>query len=177
MKVIRNLNDLRVSKFGQPDPRHGLELLYWFSREYIDVDYNRRMKPKLGHPQTGAFGFCRFHNNEEILPKQNLPYYEVGNLNGSRANELPQYVRSKYIKHCDESNKDRIIIHLHNKNIEKVYVTEHESQKTFNSDQTYEVTRDVIEQIRGMKRDQFLQTYGINSILQSDSSWSWCTIL
>ncbi|KAM9434054.1 uncharacterized protein Hap1MRO34_002786 [Clarias gariepinus] len=166
MKIINSLDELRDSNFGQPDPRHGLNLLYWFSFEYTSINIKNQMKVKLQKPQSGAFGFCRFHNNEHLLPVQNVPYFEVGNLH-DRGDELPVYVKQKYTHQMDESNKDRIIISLKDNTIEKVYVTEHMNQKKFNPDKTYEVSGSVIRQISRMGREQFLK----------QMQQSWCTIL
>lgn len=109
------------------------------------------------HPNTGDFGFHLFHNNEGILPRQNLPYYEVGNLNVEEAADLPLYVRRKFTGEYDGSNKDRIIISLTGNTIERVYVTEHVNQRNFNPNHTYEVSQRFIKQIRGMELEQFLQ--------------------
>lgn len=199
MKTINNLKDLGDSEFGQPDPRHGLELLYWFSNEYIDMYPNGYMKPKQAHPQSRAFGFCLFHNKEQILPQQNIPYHEVGNLHGPGADKLPLYVSKKDTNQVDGSNKDRIIISLNKGIIEKVYVTEHKDLKYFDPDQTYEVSPCVIEQIRGMDLKEFLHNcknqikhtnqsckvdipenkrinHSPNRQEQKTSRW-WCTIL
>lgn len=172
MKTINNLKDLGDSKFGQPDPRHGLELLYWFSHEYIDIYTNSCMKPKLPYPQNRAFGFCLFYNNEQILPKQNIPYHEVGNLHGPGTDKLPPYVTKKNTNQIDGSNKDRIIISLNKDIIEKVYVTAHKDLKYFDPDQTYEVSLCVIKQIRGMELEEFLHNCK-NQIRRTSQS---CTI-
>lgn len=195
MKLISNLDELRNSMFGRPNPRHGLELLHWFSRHYINMYTDGRMTPKLGQPQEGVFGFCLFYNKEKILPRQNRPYYEVGNLRDTQAHELPEYVREKYTGLIDGSNKDRIMISLKDGNIEKVYVTEHVDLKNFNPSKTYEVSQDVVKQIRHMELDQFLQRCNprpsinpafvidvenecINhSYIERNPSRCWCTIL
>lgn len=174
MKMISNIDELRGSGFGRPRPRHGLRLLHWFSHKYINMDIYSRMTLQQDHPQSGAFGFCSFHNKERILPMQNLPYYEVGNLHGSGSYKLPLYVRQNDTHQSDESNKDRIIIRLNGRSIEKVYVTEHKDLRNFNPAKTYEVSQRLIEQIRRMKLEQFLQSCNNN---QGETTNQTCAIV
>ncbi|KAL6466754.1 hypothetical protein MHYP_G00245580 [Metynnis hypsauchen] len=129
--TLNELSQLRASGFGQPYPRHGLNLLYWFAHDYVEIDSNGCMTPNSS-PTTGAYGFHRFHNfkdeDDHPLPSQNLPYYGVGNLGESKAYKLPLYVRKDYTHNLDDSNKDRIIVRLKDDYLERVYITEHTDQ-------------------------------------------------
>ncbi|XP_053475290.1 uncharacterized protein LOC128604292 [Ictalurus furcatus] len=199
MVKIRTLNELpqlRDSDFNQPSPRHGVELLYWFAH----VSHVNQLDPT-----NGDFGFHKFLNRidddeDKLLPDQNLPYYEVGNLNEPGADKLPHYVRPLHKRYSNDGNKDRIIVRLNHGRIDRVYVTEHADQKNFSHGRTYRVSQGLLNQIRGMERDEFLkrmqqkQQYrvinqssnnysydGQNSRntndQQRDNSGSWCTIL
>ena len=105
---------LKQSGFGRPSPRHGLQLLYWFAKEYfrfhnneIVVNYN---------PRDGVFGFHKFLNRQEcdnyscihLLPEENYKYFEVENLQLEASSSLPDYVRKNYGHYQDANNKDRI---------------------------------------------------------------------
>ncbi|KAL0202983.1 hypothetical protein M9458_001001, partial [Cirrhinus mrigala] len=111
--TLNELSQLKESGFGQPLPRHGLNLLHWFAQDYISFS-KTDIVPKFS-PQNGDFCFHKFKNriedDDHIVPVQNLPYYEVGNLNAPEADKLPNYVRENYDKNISESNKDRIIVH------------------------------------------------------------------
>lgn len=154
MVKVRTLNELSQlvrSDFNQPPPRHGFRLLYWFAQEQHWLD-----------PTSGAYGFHRFHNRiddeeDHLLPYQNLPYYEVGNLNSAGAEKLPDYIRTRNSIHYNkQGNMDRIIVRLSDGRIDRVYVTEHEDQKEFSSSRTYRVSQGLLDQIRGMQREAFL---------------------
>lgn len=194
IRTLNELSQLRDSDFNQPSPRHGVELLYWFSQvDQLD-------------PTNGDFGFHKFLNRidddeDKLLPDQNLPYYEVGNLNEPGADELPRYVRPHNRHYSNDGNKDRIIVRLNHGRIDRVYVTEHADQKNFSHSRTYRVSQGLLNQIRGMERDGFLkrmqqkqqyrvinQSSNINysyneqnsrntNDQQRDDSGSWCTIL
>lgn len=176
IRTLNELSQLRDSEFNQEPPRHGLNLLYWFAH---DVDHL--------NPSAGAFGFHRFYNrmddddDDDLLPKQNFPYYEVGNLNARGADKLPRYVRPSNSHYYKEYNKDRIIVRLNNGCIDRVYVTEHEDEKNFNHSRTYRVSQGLLDHIRRIsERKQFLkhmQKQPQPQAQQSDSSGSWCTIL
>lgn len=147
--TLNELSQLGSSDFNQPDPRHGLRLLYWFAQEQNQLN-----------PTSGAYGFRRFYNriyDEQLLPNQNLPYYEVGNLNALGADKLPNYVRPHNHHFYNDYNKDRIIVGLNGGWIDRVYVTEHEDQTEFDSSRTYRVSQGLLDQIRWMDKEQFLK--------------------
>ncbi|XP_036439308.1 uncharacterized protein LOC118816821 [Colossoma macropomum] len=156
--TLNELSQLRDSGFGQPNPRHGLNLLYWFAHEYVEIDSHGRMIPNTS-PTTGAYGFHLFHNfkdeDDYLLPSQNLPYYGVGNLGVSNAYKLPLYVRKDYTHLLDDSNKDRIMVRLKDGYLERVYITEHTDQTRFG--QTYRISQGLIMNIKRLQREDFLQ--------------------
>lgn len=189
--TLSDLPQLRNSGYGQPEPRHGLQLLFWFANDCINI-VNGSMVPKVTMAECG---FHPFHNKVEdnhyrLLPMQNHPYYEVGNLNALGAENLPMSVRRSNTHYHDDRNKDRIIVSLNDQTIDRVYVTEHSDMTHFSPSHTYEISLNVIRTIRTMELDQFLsfmktkptQTINIqnqtNTQQQAKESWfSWCTIL
>ncbi|KAK7165756.1 hypothetical protein R3I93_005745 [Phoxinus phoxinus] len=197
-ETLNELSQLKQSGFGQPwPPRHGLNLLYWFAHDYIDISDCNEIVLRF-RPQKGDFGFHKYHNkiDEEdpivpIVPSQDLPYYEVGNLNFTGADKLPNYVRANYSKNIPDSNKDRIIVRLDaNGRLNRVYVTEHSDPKRFDSSKTFRVSQGLLQIIRNMRLDQYLsQLSNIadvragftpqsfhNTPLPPNND-SWCTIL
>lgn len=173
--TLNELFQLKDCGFGQPQPRHGLDLLYWFAREYIEFS-NGNIVPKTS-PQRGDFGFHKFQNRIEddshIVPLQSLPYYEVGNLNSRGADKLPPYVRTNINHSNADHNKDRIIVRLDDwGNIERVYVTEHSDQTRFNNNKTHRVSKGLLKIIKNMTREEYL-----NCVKVPPENNSWCTIL
>ncbi|XP_059409320.1 uncharacterized protein LOC132143191 [Carassius carassius] len=157
--TLNDLSQLKQSGFGQPWPRHGLNLLYWFAHDYIDFRNGKMVS--ISSPHDNRFGFHKFKNDDDdhIVPIENLPYYEVGNLNAPGADELPNYVRAEYNQSNRDSNKDRIIVHQDaNGNFNRVYVTEHlkDNLKQFDSKKTYCVSQGLLQIIKNMTREQFL---------------------
>lgn len=113
VQTLNELAQLRDSGFGQPWPRHGLKLLYWFANECISFENNNEMHSECD-PANGDFGFHCFENREQnavkILPNVNTPYYVVGNLKSRGADQLPPYVSENYSTNHNDSNTDRIIV-------------------------------------------------------------------
>ncbi|XP_076126763.1 uncharacterized protein LOC143106371 [Alosa pseudoharengus] len=157
IKLLEDIEDLSRSRFGQPSPRHGLELLFWFAKEYIWFDNNNQID-MIYNPKDGYFGFHHFRNiidNQDgrLLPAQNSPYYEVGNLGSTGANQLPYYVTKKFTHHIDGSNTDRLIIGLNlNGKICKVYVTQHKDLRNFSHDNTYQLSESLLYEIHNISR-------------------------
>ncbi|KAG5286115.1 hypothetical protein AALO_G00011100 [Alosa alosa] len=157
IKPLMEIEDLSRSRFGQPSPpRHGLQLLFWFAREYITFDNNNQIV-MIYNPREGRFGFHRFQNRIDnyqdgrLLPSQSSPYYEVGNLHSLGANDLPLYVRKNFTHHIDGSNSDRLIIGLDsNGKIYKVYVTQHEDLRNFSHDRTYRLSESLLYEIHNI---------------------------
>uniref|UniRef100_A0A3B4DJM6 Uncharacterized protein n=1 Tax=Pygocentrus nattereri TaxID=42514 RepID=A0A3B4DJM6_PYGNA len=183
--TLNELSQLRDSGFGQPYPRHGLNLLYWFAHNYVKIDSYGRMTPNTS-PATGVYGFHRFHNfkdeDDYLLPSQNLPYYGVGNLGVSKAYDLPLYVREDYTHNLDGSNKDRIMVRMKDGYLEKVYITEHIDQTRFG--RTHRISQGLIMNIKRLKLNEFLQqmrsqnqSRNQNYTAPPPNNDSWCTIL
>lgn len=179
VSTLNELIQLKDSGFGQPRPRHGLNLLYWFAKDYIHFS-NGEIVPKY-RPRNGDFGFHTYHNrieddDDHIVPLQNLPYYEVGNLNARGADKLPNYVRANYSQSDPESNRDRIIVRQDaSGNFNRVYVTEHSDPRRFASSRTYRVSHGLLQIIKNMNREQYLERTS-NTAPEPDNN-SWCTIL
>ncbi|XP_023835957.1 uncharacterized protein [Salvelinus sp. IW2-2015] len=167
IKTLNEIGHLNSSGFGRPWPRHGLYLLHWFSHNYVIFDNNGDLLA-LYNPKRKEFGFHHFDNRLEcdgncyqLLPNQNFPYYEVGNLNTPGAGDLPPYVRQNYKGHHDDSNMDRIIISLHPRLVlEKVYVTQHKDVSTFNRQNTYRISRGLVRLIRNLELEELLKQAG-----------------
>ncbi|KAL0202988.1 hypothetical protein M9458_001006, partial [Cirrhinus mrigala] len=161
VSTLNELSQLKYSGFGQPWPRHGLNLLYWFAQDYIHFS-NSDIVPIYG-PQNGDFGFHKYHNrieddDDHIVPFQNLPYYEVGNLNSRGAEKLPKYVKKNYSQNNPDSNKDRIIVRQDAYGyFTRVFVTEHNDPKRFDKSKTFRVSQGLLEIIKNMSREQFLK--------------------
>ncbi|XP_055761475.1 uncharacterized protein LOC129838500 [Salvelinus fontinalis] len=167
IKTLNEIGHLNSSGFGRPWPRHGLYLLHWFSHNYVIFDNNGDLRAQY-NPQEELFGFHHFDNRLEcdgnryqLLPNQNIPYYEVGNLNKPGAGDLPLYVRQNYKKHHDDNNMDRIIISLHpDLVLDKVYVTQHKDVRTFDRQNTYRISRGLVRLIRNLELEELLKQAG-----------------
>ncbi|XP_020336848.1 uncharacterized protein LOC109889665 [Oncorhynchus kisutch] len=167
IKTLNEIGHLNSSGFGRPWPRHGLYLLHWFSHNYVIFDNNGDLLA-LYNPKRKEFGFHHFDNRLEcdgncyqLLPNQNFPYYEVGNLNTPGAGDLPPYVSQNYKGHHDDSNMDRIIISLHpGLVLDKVYVTQHEDVRTFDRQNTYRISKGLVRLIRNLELEELLRQAG-----------------
>ncbi|XP_053358795.1 uncharacterized protein LOC128529358 [Clarias gariepinus] len=164
MRTLEEIDQLKQSRFGQPQPRHGLKLLYWFANDCLRFKQDNIMLSKC-YPQIGDFGFHEFvnrynRNGTKLLPDEGLTYYEVGNLKETKADDLPYYVRNLHTDHPDNSNMDRLIISANNKWIHSVYVTEHSNLSDFNQQSTYCISNDLIKMIKNMTLDDFLLKTG-----------------
>uniref|UniRef100_A0A8C2GAX1 Uncharacterized protein n=1 Tax=Cyprinus carpio TaxID=7962 RepID=A0A8C2GAX1_CYPCA len=179
MRTLNYLSDLKETRFGQPPPRHGLSLLWWFAHDCVQIDFNGRMTAEC-NPTNGAFGFHRFHNRDGLLPYSDLPYYEVGNL--SSTDSLPDYVTENYTGYSDSSNKDRIIVSFNprRRRFENIYVTQHSDQVNFDQNHTYRISTELIKDIQDLSRKDFLRGRTNRSehisidIHQSVVTSSWC---
>ncbi|KAJ8002136.1 hypothetical protein DPEC_G00176690 [Dallia pectoralis] len=164
--TLNEMEHLKWSEFGRPWPRHGLHLLHWFSQTFVTFDNNGNLVA-LYDPRTQAFGFHRFENRPEfnsdgstLLPNQNIPYYEVGNLNTPGVEHLPDYVKQNHRRHRT-SNMDRVIINVHSRLVvDKVYVTQHEDMRTFDQKNTYRISKGLVKIIRNLKLEDLLELTG-----------------
>ncbi|XP_048052075.1 uncharacterized protein LOC125271846 [Megalobrama amblycephala] len=156
MRTLYDLSDLKESRFGQPPPRHGLILLWWFAHECVQIDSNDRMIAQCD-PENGAFGFHRFYNRERLLPYTDLPYYEVGNLHIT--DSLPLYVTQYYTGYIDNSNTDRIIVLFNSmwNRFDSVYVTQHSDLVKFDQNHTYCISIKLMKDIKDLSREDFLR--------------------
>lgn len=160
--TLSSMAELRCSGFGQPSPRHGLRLLYWFVNECVEVSRQSRMM-SLCTPSTGDFGFRIFHNRDEgghgsLLPgSRSRPYYELGNLSALGAKSLPDYVREKYTGFQDKSNSDRIIVCLESGTFRSVYVSRHETRTNFDPSHTFCIGLELVRSIKNTQREDFLR--------------------
>ncbi|KAJ8008007.1 hypothetical protein DPEC_G00100260 [Dallia pectoralis] len=161
METLNEMRSLRSSGFGKPRPRHGLHLLYWFADEYvkIDDDGDLRIERNL---RKKAFGFKPFHDQGELLPDQGLPFFEVGNLDAPKADELPDYVRNNYTGQNDKSNIDRIIISPdEDKVLDRIYVTQHDHHRNaFDPQRTFRISKGLIKLICKLELAEFLEEAG-----------------
>ncbi len=155
VRTLNKLSKLRETKYGQPPPRHGLNLLWWFANYCVQIDSNGQMIAKC-NPTNRAFGFHLFHNRDGLLPYSDLLYHEVGNL--STPDSLPDYVTKRYTGHSDSSNKDRIIVSYNSRQrrFMNVYVTQHSDQTNFDQNHTYRISIDLLKDIQGLSRKDFL---------------------
>ncbi|XP_051559191.1 uncharacterized protein LOC127444064 [Myxocyprinus asiaticus] len=180
IQILKELSQLKESGFGQPLPRHGLRLLWWFARECVQINSNHRMTARC-NPAKGEFGFHRFHNRtevnaEKLLPNTKLTYYEVGNLNTLNAALLPHYVTENYTGKTDDSNTDRIIISF-DKNLNRfdsIYVTQHSDKLHFDHNCTYQISQGLIKVIKSLGLEELeeavnKQRSDSESSLQSES--------
>lgn len=162
IKTLTNLAELQRSGFGQPSPRHGLRLLYWFVNSCVRVNQLNRLT-SLCSPCTGEFGFRTFHNRDEggkghLLPESSsLLYYELGNLSTSGAKSLPEDVREKYTGFQDKSNTDRIIVSLESRMFRSIYVTRHKTRMNFDPSHTFCISLELVRTIKNMQREDFLR--------------------
>lgn len=159
VRTLNELSQLKETNFGQPDPRHGLRLLWWFANECVD-NVNGCMI-SLYNPADGHFGFHRFYNRIEededrLLPMINLPYYEVGNLSyGS----LPKDVTANYNRNRADSNADRVIVRFQPNppSFDRIYVTQHSDQANFNANTTYRISHGLLKTIKSLRLEEFLR--------------------
>ncbi|KAK7161227.1 hypothetical protein R3I94_004037 [Phoxinus phoxinus] len=158
LRTLNELSHLRDTGFGQPYPRHGLALLWWFADECVEIDDDGNMIAQGCDPEHEDFGFHPFHNREGILPDSALPYYEVGNLH--HPGNMSHLVTKNYDHDVRESNADRIIVSVasdyDDKWFDRIYVTHHLGQGLFDENETYRISQGLIEKIRNMEWSDFI---------------------
>ncbi|XP_066518142.1 uncharacterized protein [Hoplias malabaricus] len=165
VKTLNEIAHLKESRFGRPEPRHGLMLLHWFANNCLSFhQYNMIAECD---PESGEFGFHIFENRyerngEKLLPEVYFPiqYYVVGNLAYAEADDLPYDVREYYTGLQDNSNMDRIIVSLDDEFFHKVYVTEHDGRRDYNPNATYCISKGLLKTIRSLELDDFLRRSG-----------------
>ncbi|KAK9981817.1 hypothetical protein ABG768_001341 [Culter alburnus] len=162
MQTLNELSHLRDSRFGQPWPRHGLKLLYWFANDCVSFG-NENIMISECDPADGDFGFHLFENRydengDKLLPDIDFPYYVVGNLNSPGAEELPEYISDKY-NYEYNINTDRIIVSLYDEEwFHRVYVTQHHNRSNdYDPNATYRISRGLLMIIKRMCLEHFLE--------------------
>lgn len=173
---ITTIRDLNGCGFGQPWPRHGLKLLYWFANDCIWVNDDGDMFLAC-NPAKGVFGFHRFENrytkrNEKLLPDVNFHYYLLGNLNLPGADMLPDYIKKHNGSWSDESNADRIIITDHGqRKFGKIYLTTHKDQSNYDPYGTFHISRSLLKFIQSSPNlEEFLQSLGYQDKTSNQAS-------
>ncbi|RXN09075.1 hypothetical protein ROHU_011217 [Labeo rohita] len=165
---ITTIPQLQECGFGQPWPRHGLQLLFWFAKVCIWVSDNDDMFLAVD-PTKEYFGFHRFENRhikhkETLLPDVNFQYYLLGNLNSPGADMLPEYIREHNTGQRD-GNTDRIIVTDHREwKFGKIYVTTHKDKWSFDPYGTFHISRSLLKTIKSFANlDNFLLTIGYHT--------------
>ncbi|XP_033472726.2 uncharacterized protein LOC117250875 [Epinephelus lanceolatus] len=152
-----SINGLKNIDFEQSVPKHSLVLLYWFANT-VSIDNNVIW---LTFDPNGDYGSHRYYNEENLLSSAPLSrgykYYTIGNLNRDTPVPFPHYVFNPPIPEYVETNMDRIIICVREQNsgwgalqrIDQVYITQHrENQRTYDREHTYQITTNLLRQIR-----------------------------
>ncbi|KAK9981516.1 hypothetical protein ABG768_001045 [Culter alburnus] len=158
LRTLNALAHLRETGFGQPYPRHGLSLLWWFADECVKIDSNGNMIAQRCDPEHKSFGFHSFHNKEGILPDSNLPYYEMGNLH--YPGQMPHQVTKNYNRDVRESNADRLVVSVNSKRngkyFDTIYVTHHLGRGLFDENSTFRISQGLIKKIKSMEWSDFI---------------------
>lgn len=164
MQKIMTISQLEECGFGQPWPRHGLKLLYWFAKDCIWTNDDDMFL--ACNPANGEFGFHLFENRYskskgKLLPDVQFSYYLLGNLNSPGADMLPNYIKEHNTGQHD-SNTDRIIVTAHGeRRFGKIYVTTHKDQTSFDPYATFHISRSLLKSIKSFQNlEDFLQSVG-----------------
>lgn len=161
---ITTIFELQECGFGQPWPKHGLKLLYWFAKDCIWVNDDDEMFLACD-PAKEDFGFHLFENRytkrkQKLLPDVEFPYYLLGNLNSPGADMLPNYIKQHNKCQQDIGNADRIIVTAHGQwKFGKIYVTTHKDQSSFDPYATFHISRSLLKIIKSFPNlEDFLDT-------------------
>lgn len=166
IRRLNSINDLKAIDFGQSVPLHSLLLLHWFAHA-INIDTNGVIS-LMFDPNCEDYGSHYYNNYERLLPHRNY-YYTLGNINQGTSStlHLPGYVIYPQAKY-NGRNRDRIIIEATHHwlfptgyNIHRVYITQHflnTMAGEYDADHTYEITPNLLRQIRGFSTASLLVT-------------------
>ncbi|KAI3359251.1 hypothetical protein L3Q82_002770 [Scortum barcoo] len=155
-KKLDSINDLKKIDFGQSVPKHSLVLLHWFANT-VDVDNNNVIWLTFD-PNGGDYGSHHYGNFEGMLDQ--LPwgyrYYTIGNLYQETPMSLPSHVLRPQSLEYVGRNRDRIIIRVTVQNtggrarqrIDRLYITQHSHDASYDPDHTYQITTNLLRQIR-----------------------------
>ncbi|XP_049416348.1 uncharacterized protein LOC125878908 [Epinephelus fuscoguttatus] len=184
VEKLNSINDLKKINFGKAVPKHSLLLLHWFANT-VDINNNNiiQLTFDLNRGDYGSHHYGNFEGLLDPLPRGNgYRYYTIGNLNQETSMPLPSYVVHPQREYMGR-NRDRIIIRVREQNtgwgalprIDQVYITQHydtsENQGTpYDPAHTYQITTDLLRQIRdfsaGQNQQQLLHLrnrYGSNA--------------
>ncbi|XP_019958463.2 uncharacterized protein [Paralichthys olivaceus] len=158
VQKLKSINDLKKINFGQSVPKHTLLLLHWFAN-VVDINNNNIIRLTFD-PDDEDYGSHHYGNYEQLLDPlpHGYQYYTVGNLYEHRHEQLPDYVVNPQAEYAGR-NMDRIIFRVRQQNrgrsmqTDQVYITQHyetfEQQGTrYDPDHTYQVTTNLLRQIR-----------------------------
>lgn len=142
---LNSFDDLRRVGFGQSVPAHSLVLLFWFAHT-VDID-NTNVIRLTFDPQSD-YGSHHFGNYDSLLgtPPYGYKYFTVGNLHRETSDELPDYVVNTRHPYRSD-NRDRIVFRARGQSVDQVYITQH-SGKPYDPDHTYQITTNLLRQIR-----------------------------
>uniref|UniRef100_A0A4W6C874 Uncharacterized protein n=1 Tax=Lates calcarifer TaxID=8187 RepID=A0A4W6C874_LATCA len=189
MRMLNSINDLKKINFGHSVPKHSLLLLHWFANE-VDIDNNNViwLTVDLNDGDYGSHHYGNFEGLLDQLPHEYVryQYYTIGNLHQDTSVPLPSYVthpRSEYAG----KNEDRIIIRIREPNkeeresqrIDRVFITQHSGYRTYDPEHTYEITTNLLRQIRefsvSVGEDQSSITYLRDLMMTTRQSGSYDT--
>ncbi|KAI7789702.1 hypothetical protein IRJ41_010968 [Triplophysa rosa] len=171
VKNLVSIDDLSKVDYGRDAPCHGLQLLFWFSQQVLNIDQNGILTFNSNFdPTRGDYGFKHFGNKEAVLPTlSQRSYYSVGNLNSPGANALHAYVQEFKNVGSPTRNMDRLIVSVnpvHPNRVYNVYITAHNfGSDDFNHNATREIDSSLIQQIRGRRecivdeKNNFISTH------------------
>ncbi|XP_034450358.1 uncharacterized protein LOC117766982 [Hippoglossus hippoglossus] len=176
---LNSIDDLKKIYSGQSVPKHTLLLLHWFAN-IVDIDSNNIIQLTFD-PNNDDFGWHYYSNYEQVLDPlpRGYKYYTVGNLLLDKREQLPDYVAHPRAEYAGR-NRDRIVFRVRLRNtgrqtwqqIDRVYITQHyghHRNMTYNPEHTYEITTNLLRQIRkfSVGANQSLRTlrnrYGSNT--------------
>ncbi|XP_035763930.1 uncharacterized protein LOC118454208 [Neolamprologus brichardi] len=155
-RTLNSINDLMSVGFGQSVPIHSLVLLHWFANT-VNIDRNDVIH--LTFNPKHDYG-SHYYGNSGGLFELSLgsTYYTIGNINESTAAQLPPHVRAQ----SGHGNRVRVVIRVREaygvRQVEHVYITQHYHQfnyrrSDYDPDQTYEVTTNLLREIREFSMD------------------------
>lgn len=158
VQTLDSIEDLKRVDFGESVPEHSLLLLYWFAHTVNINNHDTLWLPF--DPQNGDYGSHHYSNSEGLLhpPRRGQQYYTIGNIYQDTSVCFPPYVvnprRQDWM-----GNRDRIIVRRSGQWIDQVYLTQHydnsHHQGTgYDPQHTYQITANLIRQIREFSRGE-----------------------
>uniref|UniRef100_A0AAX7TRI7 VIP36-like protein n=1 Tax=Astatotilapia calliptera TaxID=8154 RepID=A0AAX7TRI7_ASTCA len=163
-RALNSITDLRSVGFGQSVNEHSFRLLHWFANA-VDINMNGDISLTFG-PNSGDYGSHHYRNKEKLLepPPWGYQYYSLGNIHREGSLRLPHHV---FQSEHEYGNRARIIIRVREQNvgwrtsqiIDRVYITQHyetyeDRQTAYDPQHTYEVTTDLLTELRRFSLDR-----------------------